>query len=126
VLNKKTAKHYLDLSLSLQKNIVYALENDKQKGLARQEQSSWTIRTSRNPDPIDEKTIASIKDEVCSRHVGFIEGWKDVKTDWPISPYKKLAWNTFARTFGKDQPMYQLRDWFSHRYSKRGTKFRKE
>jgi hypothetical protein len=123
VLSKATAQHYFELAQSLHNIATYTLDCDNRFGLTSQKQHTWSLRSARHPDPLDEK-ISDIKSRIHSCHVGLYEDWKAIKYEsavkWPVSPYAGSLWRTFAKTMDQDQPIYEMRNWFSHDFGKRG------
>ncbi|KAG9188175.1 hypothetical protein G6011_02098 [Alternaria panax] len=123
VLRKATAQHYLELTQSLHNLITYTLDHDSEHGLASQKQDTWSLRSARRPDPLDE-SISNIKSKIHSCHVGFYEDWKDIKygteIKWPKPEHAGSLWKVFARAMDQDRPIYEMRNWFSHDFGKRG------
>ncbi|KNG44618.1 hypothetical protein TW65_08543 [Stemphylium lycopersici] len=129
VLDKRTARHYVELLQTLYNTIIYALDRDNKCGLASQTQITWAVRAARRPDPLDEE-ITTVKSKIQSFHVGFYEEWKVMKYEsrikWPVSPNKGSLWNTFARAMDQDRPIYEMRNWFSHEFGKRTATLEEE
>jgi hypothetical protein len=123
VLSKATAEHYLELTQSLHNLITYTFDRDSKYGLASQKQDTWSLRSARHPDTLDE-SISDIKSRIHSRHVGFYEDWKQIKYEatvkWPIPEYAGSLWETFSRAMDQNRPICEMRNWFSHEFGKRG------
>ncbi|CAN9365242.1 unnamed protein product [Alternaria alternata] len=123
VLSKATAEHYLELTQSLHNLIIFTLDCDNKYCLASQKQDTWSLRSARRPDPLDEH-ISNIKSRIHSRHVGFYEDWKEIKYEaafkWPVSEHAGSLWTIFARAMDQDRSIYEMRNWFSHDFGKRG------
>jgi hypothetical protein len=129
VLTKSTAQHYLELTQSFYNIATYMLHCDDEFGLASQKQDTWSLRSARHPDPLDEH-ISDIKARIHSRHVGAYEDWKEIKYEsmikWPTSEHDGSLWNIFSRAMAQDQPIYEMRNWFSHDFGKRGGALEEE
>ncbi|KAL1795192.1 hypothetical protein ACET3X_007008 [Alternaria dauci] len=123
VLSRATAQHYLELTQSLHNLITFTLDSDSKYDLASQKQDTWSLRSDRHPDPLDEN-ISNIKSRIHSRHVGFYEDWKEIKYEaafkWPVAEHAGSLWRIFARAMDQDRPIYEMRNWFSHDFGKRG------
>ena len=123
VLSKATAEHYLELTQSLHNLIIFTLDCDNKYCLASQKQDTWSLRSARRPDPLDEH-ISNIKSRIHSRHVGFYEDRKEIKYEaafkWPVSEHAGSLWTIFARAMDQDRSIYEMRNWFSHDFGKRG------
>jgi hypothetical protein len=100
---------------------------DSRYGLAKQEQTSWAVRSSRKPEPIDE-AIAIMKSKIASHHISIYEEWKDIRyertVNWPWSMYKESLWNRVSHAM--NLPMYEAWNWFSHDFGRRKTTLEEE
>jgi hypothetical protein len=127
VLTKYTAQYILELSQALYNNITFALDCDNRCGLAKQEQNTWAVRSSRKPEPIDD-AIVIMKGKIASHHVSIYEEWKEIMyssaVNWPWSQYEESLWNRVSHAM--NFPMYEGRNWFSHDFGKRKTTLEEE
>jgi hypothetical protein len=127
VLTKYTAQYILELSQALYNNITFALDCDNRYGLAKQEQNTWAVRSSRKPEPIDD-AIVIMKGKIASHHVSIYEEWKEIMyssaVNWPWSQYEESLWNRVSHAM--NFPMYEARNWFSHDFGKRKTTLEEE
>jgi hypothetical protein len=126
-LTKYTAQYLLELSQALYNNITFALDCDSRYGLAQQEQTTWTVRSARKPEPIDD-AIVIMKGKIASHHVSVYEEWKETKyssaVNWPWSSYGESLWSRVSHAM--NLPMCEARNWFSHHFGKRKTKLEEE
>lgn len=123
VLSRDMATHFLGLSVSLYKNITKALTSNGELPWSNQTAPMWAVDSARKPDPMDE-AIVKAKGDVVSQHVRFYEEYKAIKYDdytyqWPRGEYPESGWASFTRAMDQDQPIYQLRNWFSHELGRR-------
>ncbi|KAH6852863.1 hypothetical protein BKA58DRAFT_473546 [Alternaria rosae] len=99
VLTRRHAENYLQLTRSFHNNATYMLGCDNKSGVTGQKQDTWSLRLARHPDPLDAK-ITDMKARIQSRHVSPVEDWKRIKYE--------------------SAPIYEMRNWSSHEFGKRG------